>query len=150
MVGLEHRPDHRAEGHHAIEQRTGVERQVQRVDEQQFDRTGQGDEPGYQAVEHKQQDAERNQQGADGAPKGVFFEFAEIIDQHDGRDGQQVEQVDADGDTHQVGDPDEVTVAAGLVGVVFPFENQPKDNRSQKRRVGIWSITVPLSVLMLK
>ncbi len=54
------------------------------------------------------------------APGGGFITF-EIVDHHDGRDGEEVEQVDTDGQAHHIKDEDDPFVGAGFIGIMFPF-----------------------------
>ena len=85
---------------------------------------------------HQRQDSHRGHQGRQQPLDGERV-FAEIIHQHDGRDGEQVEQVHADGQAHEVGNEDEPAVRARLVGSPFPPQYQPEHDGGEKRRVGV-------------
>ena len=61
-----------------------------------------------------------------------------VIDyEHDGRNGQQVQQVDADGKAHQETDEDQPAVGIRLVGLLLPFEGGPEHDRREERGHGI-------------
>ncbi len=77
-----------------------------------------------------------DQKGDDRAPDGRFIPF-EIIDHHDGGNGQQVQQVDTDGEPHHIEDEDDPSVGAGFVGILLPFEDGPEDEGGKKGRGGI-------------
>src|SRR6202012_1528009 len=81
-------------------------------------------------------DAAAGDKGDDSPPESGLEPF-EII-HHDNRgNGQQVEQVDADGKAHHIEDEDNPAVGAGLIGMVFPFEDGPEDKGGKESRRGV-------------
>ena len=56
----------------------------------------------------------------------VSRELLVIVYQHDGRQTQQVQQVDTNGEARHIHDEHQPAVGMRLVGMVFPFQNQPE------------------------
>ena len=107
------------------------------IDKEQFDPAGHLDETGNQSVEQQHDEHKREQQGNDGALQVGILELAVVINQHDGRDTQQVEQVHRNRHADDVGDEYDVAVGVRLVGYALPFENQPEYECRTERGVGI-------------
>ena len=59
------------------------------------------------------------------------------IHEHDGRNAQQVEQVDTDTKAGKERDEHEPAVAVRLVGTLLPLEYQPEHYRREHGRVGV-------------
>ena len=70
-------------------------------------------------------------------PRRDVFEAFEIIDHDNGRDGEQVQEVDSDGEAHQVEDKDDPFVGAGFVRLLFPFEDGPEYEGGEESRGGV-------------
>ena len=45
--------------------------------------------------------------------------------------------MDSDGETSEIEDEHKPTVGVGLVGMVFPFEDEPEHDGGKGRRIGI-------------
>ena len=104
------------------------------IDEEPVKACGQLGQIRNDAEKHDGQDNPGKRQDAKGAPERDRFLMFLVIDQeHDGRDGQQVEQVDADGEAHQEADEDQPTVGVRLVGLLLPFEACPEDDGGEER-----------------
>ena len=56
-----------------------------------------------------------------------------VIHQYDGRDAEQVEQVNTDAEPRHIGDEHQPSVAVRLVGMVFPFQDKPENHGSKGR-----------------
>ncbi len=57
--------------------------------------------------------------------------------QHDGRDTEQIEQVYADGQSHYIGNKHKPFIGMRLIGIVFPFEDEPENNSSEHGGKGV-------------
>ena len=57
-----------------------------------------------------------------------------VINQYDGWDTEQVEQVDTDTQTGHIGDEHKPTVAMRLVSMVFPLQDEPEYHSGKGRR----------------
>ena len=99
-------------------------------------------EPGCHAHEagdddvHGPQDRNGRQNSIDDS-LAVHFVFSEVVDQNNGRDGKQVKQVNADGESDEIGNKDEPAVGVGLIGNVFPFQDGPEYHRGKEGRGGV-------------
>ena len=98
----------------------------------------QQDEQENHQHDRREDDAQHLQNPAAGQ-LGVEFGLAHAveIDEDKRRDGQQVEDVHADRQPHQVGDQHDPAQAVGLVGLLLPFEHEPHDQRREHRRQGV-------------
>ena len=69
-------------------------------------------------------------------PEGVFsvLVLAVVVHEHEGRDGQEVQKVDAYGKTHKEGYEHYPAVGMWLVGVVVPLCHRPEDKGGEKGR----------------
>ena len=83
---------------------TRVDGQSERVDEKEVDHRSGVDRVGDDDVVDEDQDGARDQRGVDDALESHLLRRAEIVDEHQRRDGQQVEDVHADRQSHHVGD----------------------------------------------
>ena len=120
-----------------IDEDAHVVRHAEDIDKQQFEPLGHHHESGHETVEDQSHDRERHQQG-DQRPLGRhILAFLVIVDEHDGRDAQQIEQVHGDGHADHIGDKYQVSVAMGLVGAVLPLEYEPEHQRRTERREGV-------------
>ena len=137
VVTLVDRPNDGTHQEDDVDDFTRVERTSQHVDEEQLEPSSHGDDARNNAIEHARHDDERHQQGQQGAFQLDVGELAVAEHQYDGRDAEQVEQVDADTQARHVADEDEPAVAVGLVGVVLPFQDEPEDDGRERRRVGV-------------
>ncbi len=84
-------------------------------------------------------DDHRHQHNLDALPEGVrlVFTFAIVIHEDDGRDGQQVQQVHADGQAHQEGDEHDPAVGIPFVGLVVPPGDGPEHQGGEQGGHGI-------------
>src|SRR5262249_5045389 len=82
-------------------------------------------------------DGAANEEGEDGSPKGGFIPL-EVVNHYDRGDGEEVEQMNADGEAHHVEDEDEPPVRAGFTMILFPFEDGPKDDGCEEGGRGIY------------
>ncbi len=57
--------------------------------------------------------------------------------EHDGRQAEQVEQVDTNGEARHVENKNKPAVGMRLVGVVFPLQDEPEHHSGEGRGVGI-------------
>ena len=136
-VALIDGPDEYAQQEDDVDDEARVERHAERVDKQQFEPSAHLHDARHDAIEHHGDEHHRaNQREQRAFQRGVRILFI-VIDQHEGREAEQVEQVDADGQTRQIGDEHQPAVAVRLVGTVFPFQDEPEHHGREQRRVGI-------------
>ena len=116
--------------------KAGEKGQVKAVDEENIEGAGAFDG----ILDHEDLDdagkGAASEEGQEGSEPGRFIAF-KIIDHHDGGDGQQVEEVDADGEAHHVEDKDDPFICAGFVGLFFPFEDGPEDDGGEEGGGGV-------------
>ena len=137
VVTLVDGPNHGGHEEDDVYDDTGVERTAEGVDEEQFKPAAHGDDAGHHAVEHEGDDGKRQQEYKQ-RPLHVGIGILAVVEhQHDGGDAEQVEQVHADRQTCHVGDEHQPAVAVGLVGFVFPFQDEPEHHGSEGGGVGI-------------
>ena len=119
-----------------VDERAHVEAPVQIVDGKELEPRGHLDYAGYDAIEDSAQQRRRNDHRPHRARAcdGVVLE---IVDHHDGRDGKQIEQMDAYRQAHQIGYQDYPAVRLRLGRRVFPLEDSPEHHRRKERRHGV-------------
>ena len=71
-------------------------------------------------------------------PHGGYRVAFEIIDHYDGRDREEVQQVNADGKSHHKKYEDDPFVGSGLIGTVFPFQHHPEYQGGKEGGKGIY------------
>ena len=132
--------DGRAEGgeeQQDEEEQAAVHRQPQSVDEPAVHDGAHGHRVGDDEVVDEEQDCGGQQGDLHDAPGGDVPVFAEVVDEDQRGDREQVEQVDADREAHQVGDQHQPAVGVRLVGHLLPFEHGPQHHGREERREGI-------------
>ena len=111
-----------------------VDRQAERVDEQRVDLRpdpdGVGDDDVVDEDDHRPGHERREGDASPGHRGGL----AEVVDEDQRGDAEQVEDVHADRESHQVGDQHDPARGVGFVGLLLPFEHQPHDQRREHRR----------------
>ena len=121
---------------HDIYGKTGIERTAEHVNKQQLKPTGYGREARYNTVQDNQQDRTRCQERVDQSfPRELVT--TEIVHQPDSRNRQQVQQVNADRQTHQISNRNQPSVATLFVCLLVPFQDQPENDSRKQRRTGI-------------
>ena len=137
-VGVPRGPAQAADQRQCEEHHARVDGQAQRVDEEKVEHRPDVDRVGDDDVVDEQKDGPGDQGGVNDAFEGYLFGFAEVVDEHQRRNGQQVEDVDADRKAHHVGNQDDPARRVGLVGLLFPFEHQPHHECREHRREGVY------------
>src|SRR5690554_2278390 len=113
-----------------------VEGQAPTVDKQQLEPGSHLYHAGNDAVKNDAQNEKGQRQGLDGITGRYFILFI-IIDHRNGRNGQEVQQVHPNGESHQVGDENEPAVGVGFIRHILPLEYGPKNHSCEKGRHGI-------------
>ena len=111
---------------------------TQRIDEEELEIAADLHQALYHAIHHQSNDSERHQEGTDRPLHRRVREFLIVINQYDGRDTQQVQQVNTDTQAHQVGDQDNPAIRVWLVGHLLPFQDKPEDTSREEGRIGIY------------
>ena len=120
-----------------VDDKTRVETHTHHVDKEEFKPATHFDNAGNHTIEHGHHQQHRYAQRTERTRRvGVGF-FLEIIDQSDGRQAKQIEQVDADGEAGEIEYQYQPTVGMRLVGMVFPFQDKPKHQGGEHGRVAI-------------
>ena len=104
-----------------IHQGTHVERHAQRVDREKVELLTKLHEARLESVDHKHDNAKRDEQRNERTLGAGVFIAAVVVHKRDGGDAQQVEQVHTQRHAYDVSNEDEPSVAAWLVGAVFPL-----------------------------
>ena len=125
-LGFVNGPDDTGYQQEYVDNLTRVERHAQSVDEEQLKPSADGDDAWYDAIEYGGQDNHRDTQGYQRTLEVGIGELAVVINQSDGGQTKQVQQVDTNGETCHVHDQYQPTVAVRLVGLVFPFQDEPE------------------------
>ena len=103
-VGVPNTPAQGGQKSHREENHTQIDRKPQRIDTEEIEHRSDVDRVGDDQVVDKDQDGPSDQRGQEEPLPGNLLRAAEVVDEDQGRDGQQVQQVDADREAHQVGD----------------------------------------------
>ena len=129
-------PDEEASDEQQVRHDPRVEGQAEAVDEGQLEARRQLHEALDQAVLHEQQQGQRQgQRPNEGGPLELVA--LEVVDRHDGRDGEEVEQVDTNRQAHQVGNEHDPPQIARLFGAGLPLEDGPEDERREQGAQGV-------------
>ena len=130
-------PQHHTYQDDEVDDETGVEPEAQLVDEKQFKPAPDLDDAGHNAVEYHHDEDTADQKRQERTLEVGSGELAVVVDEHQGRKAQQVEQVDTDAQTRHVGNEDEPAVTVRLVGMVFPLQHQPHYKGCEEGGIGI-------------
>ena len=133
LVALVNGPDYHGNQQDDINNESGVERHAAGVHEEPLKPSAHLHNTGHYAVEHGCHQHHRDDQSYDGTLGRHVFPLLEVINQHDGGQAQQVEQVYADGKAGQVENQHQPAVAVRLVGTVLPLEDEP-EHQGRKHR----------------
>ena len=131
----EYAPEAQAEEQQHEEHRSGVERQAEHVDEQEVGVGGELGQQGDDSVEHEGEYDHSDQEYLHEFPEPVGAVLPEpvVVDEHYGRDHQQVEQVDSYAEAHDQRDQHYPLVGIGPVGPVVPHGHGPEHHRRHER-----------------
>lgn len=135
-VGVPHAPPEQGEERQCEDGDARVDRQAERIDEQYVDHRPDVDRVGDNQSVDEPEDRQRDDRCDAESLEGHGRVFAEIVDVDQRRNGQQIEDVNADRESHEVGDQDQPPRRVGVVGLVFPFEHEPHHERREHRRGG--------------
>ena len=119
-----------------VEEHPGVERQPEGVHEQALEEPGRLHQArDDDALDRTQDHRGHHQRGQD--PVAGDLELAEVIDERDGGDAEQVQQVHPDAQAHQVGDQDQPACVVGLVGHALPLQDGPEHDGREEGGQGV-------------
>ena len=122
---------------HKTHPHAGVERTSNDIHEEQFKPSDKRREARDNTVEDDQQHQARSEERVDETfPTELVF--TEVIHESDSRYRQQVQEVYADAQTHQIRDKNQPTVRAFFVRLFVPFEDEPEHHRREERRTRIY------------
>ena len=130
-------PEYHCHQHDDIDDEAAVERQAQCVHKQQLEPSTHLHNARYNAVEHGSHEDKRADECVDGALERGALGTLIIVNKHERRQAEEVEQVHADAEAREVGDEDEPAVGVWLVGVVLPLQHQPEHQGGEQRAVSI-------------
>ena len=136
-IALVDSPKGRSHQQSNVDDQSRVERQTQNIDEEQLKPAAHSDNARDDAVENGSYQHKRHQEGDQRTLQLDVGETSIAVDQHDGRQTQQVEQVYANAQTCHIENEYQPTVGMRLIGMIFPFQYQPKHDSGERRRVGI-------------
>jgi len=107
------------------------------VDKEEFKPSADLHDAWNDAIKHGNDEQHGDEQRTDGTASLGIGILLEIIYQRDGWQAKKVQKVDSDGETGEIEDEHKPTVGVGLVGMVFPFEDEPKDQGGEHGGIGI-------------
>ena len=136
-VGVPRGPAQRADERQREEDDARIDGESERIDEQHVEHRADVYRVGNDQVVDEEQDGAGGEQRAGGAAQRDLLCGAEVVDEDECRDGQQVQDVHADREPHEVGDQHDPPCRAGRVGLLLPFEHEPHHQRREKRRQGV-------------
>ena len=137
FLRVQNSPNQQTCNQHKCHRQTGIERTAETVDKCQLKPTDYGRNAWNNSVQNHQQNETRCQECIDHSfPTELIA--AEVIYQTDGRNGQQVQQVYADTQSHQISDGDQPAVTTLFVCQFVPFQDQPEHYCREQRRTGIY------------
>ena len=131
--GLPDGPGQDARQHEGEGIDTRVVGHAEDVDKQQLEVAADLHQALHHAKHHQANDGERDEQGDQRALQGGVGCLLIIVNQHDRRDTEQVQQVYADAQAHQIGNQDNPAIGMRLIGRLLPLQDQPEDNRRKQR-----------------
>ena len=99
--------------------------------------TGKLDKAWNHAIENKGDDEHRKEQRAQCTLEFGIRLLLEVIDQHNGRDAEEVQEVHTDGKADDIGQQNDVAVAFDACTSALPLENEPEYQGRHERREGI-------------
>ena len=114
-----------------------IDRQRQRIYKEYIDHRTQPNGIRDDDAVDKQQYGTRNQRHQTDSLEGYATMGAEIVDEHQCRYRQQVEDMYAYGQAHAVGDNDNPSHGMRRIGLLLPFEHQPNHQSRKHRRKGV-------------
>ena len=135
--GFPDAPKHNANEQGDIDDDACVERHVEGVDEEEFEPSANLYDAGNDAVQDSCDEQSASCQPQKCALQSGILNLSVVEYEHESRQAEQVQQVNADAQASQVGDEDEPAVASRLVCMVFPLEHQPEDDSREEATVGI-------------
>ena len=132
-----HRCTQRSKHRKDEEYHTRIDGQTQRIDEQAIHCCTDGNRIRNDYTIDSQQNSSRHA----GCRHDTFERYgrplAEVVDEYQRRDCQQVQDMHTDRQTHQVCDQNQPTVCVRIIGHVLPFEHCPHNQRGEHRRESI-------------
>ena len=131
--GLPNGPDQHAHQDHYVGIDTCIIGHTQHIDKEQFEVAAHFNQTLHDSIHHQSDNSKREEQGDKRSFNGWIRHFLIIINQDNGRDTQQVQQVHTDTQTHQIGNQDNPTIGMRLVSHLFPFQNQPENDSCKER-----------------
>ena len=135
VYGAEDAPEAECQHCHHEEGRAAVVGQAEDVDEEEVGVGGEFGQPGDDAEQDYREDDDADEEDLaeflEG--EGAVFAPAVVEHEHQGGDGQEVEQMDSYAEAHQEGDEHYPARGVGLVGLVVPFGHHPEDDGGDER-----------------
>ena len=92
---------------------------------------------GHDTVEHSGHQHDADAQCEKRTFEVGFGGLLVVVDQHNGGQAEEVEEVDTDGESGEVEDEHQPAVGMGGVGIVLPLEDEPEHQGGEHRGVGI-------------
>lgn len=126
-VKLENGPAERGYQNEGIDESTDIEGEAHSVDKHQLETLGHLYKSRNEAVEDQAYDHKRDKKRYERSLACRVSEFLIIYHEDNGRNAEEVQQMDRDRDSDDIGYEHQILVAVGSVGAVFPFQYQPED-----------------------
>ena len=132
IVAFVYTPDKAGRQQDDIYDDAAVERHAERIDEEQLEPAAHFYNTRNDTVQYgryQYHGCEKRQQRAFCVGIGHFLI---VVYQHDGRETEQVQQVNADTQSGEVGDKNQPAVGMRLVRYIFPLQYQPEHHRRKQ------------------
>ena len=136
-IALVYCPQHNAYDEQDVDYDTRIERAAQHIDKEEFKPSAYCDDARHHAIEHDCHNDKRDGESRQRAFQVGFRMAFVVVNKHNCRDAQQVEEMDTDRQACHVCNEHKPAVGVRLVGMVFPFQNEPEDDGGEGRGIGI-------------
>ena len=137
VVALVDGPHEHGEQEHDVDDESAVERHAEGVDEEQLEPSAHLHDARHDAVEH---DCDEHHGTGEGEQRALHVRvrvLLVVVNEYDGGETKEVEQVHADGESRKAGYEHQPAVAVRLVCTVLPLEYQPEHDSCEQGRVGV-------------
>ena len=121
-----------------IDEHTHVVAHAEAVDEHQLEPLGDLHEARHKTVEDSAHDDARHTQSDERAYGIDLLPLAVVKDKSESRNTEKIKEMDCDRNTYDICYQNEIAVAEGLVGTVFPFQHEPEHQCRAERRECIY------------
>ena len=117
--------------------KSGIERKSQQINRQQLCPACQPQHTGDKSIEYAAEQNKTNQQRLAHSPHGYLLRLPKIINQHHGRNTEEIQQMYSYGQTYKVRYQQYPTIGRWTFCLVLPLQHQPEHKGGQETGIGI-------------